>query len=416
MKSTFWSLKHAGFRILWTGMVLGGISQWAMAVGRAWLVFELSESAFAVALVTFAGFFGTFVMVPFGGILADRVNRRGLLLSNMVAPLVTSLLLGLVTVTGVVEVWQVVFLSLIASFGRSMGQPAGRALTPSLVPPEDLLNAVALRNAAMRGPRVFGPLLAAPLLAEVGAEGVFFFAATLYGVATLTLLRLPIGVSPRAAGVTTTIVAEFKEGLRYVTRVSPVNLMIGFVATHCALTMAIDSLLPSLAHEELGGGKALFSYFFMALGAGGLFATLAIASIRSSSARGSTLLVTAMLSGLSLVVVALSQSPVLALVGLALAGGSQAAFMSMSEVLLLESVPDRLRGRAMGVYNMNNSGMMAIFALVNGYFADLWHVQGVFLVLGLSFALFTLATFVLSGRLRWIYGSGALEQRQAAPA
>ncbi len=174
MKSTFWSLKHAGFRILWTGMVLGGISQWAMAVGRAWLVFELSESAFAVALVTFAGFFGTFVMVPFGGILADRVNRRGLLLSSMVAPLVTSLLLGLVTVTGVVEVWQVVFLSLIASFGRSMGQPAGRALTPSLVPPEDLLNAVALRNAAMRGPRVFGPLLAAPLLAEVGAEGVFF--------------------------------------------------------------------------------------------------------------------------------------------------------------------------------------------------------------------------------------------------
>ncbi len=393
-------------------MVLGGVSQWAMAVGRAWLVFQLSDSAFAVALVTFSGFFGTFVMVPFGGILADRIDRRALLLSSMFAPMVTNLFLAAITIAGVVEVWQVVLLALVASFGRSMGQPAGRAMTPSLVPPEDLLNAVSLRNAAMRGPRVFGPLLAAPLLAGVGAEGVFLCSAALYGVAASIVLRLPKTGSPRQAGATSTIASEFKEGLRYMTRVSPINLMVAFVAIHCAMTMSIDSLLPSLANEELGGGEALFSYMFMAVGAGGLTATLAIASIRGSSTRGNTLLVAALLSGISLVIVALSQSPSFALLGLALAGGSQAAFMSMSEVMLLETVPDRLRGRAMGVYTMNNSGMMAVFALVNGYFADAWHVQGVFLVLGLSFVLLTIATLVLSGRLRWVYRSGALKQRQ----
>lgn len=409
MNSIFWSLRHSGFRTLWLAMVVSGVSQWAMMVGRAWLVFDLSESAFAVALITFSGFFGTFVMVPFGGIFADRTDRRSLLMLSMAGPMVTNVLLATITIAGVVAVWQVVILSLAASFGRAMGQPASRALTPSLVPPEDLLNAVSLRNAAMRGPRVFGPLLAAPVLATLGVEGVFLCSAVLYGIAAISLLRLPKPGSPREAGVTTTVLSEFQEGFRYVTRVSPVNLMVALVATHCALTMSFDSLLPSLANEELGGGSTLFSYLFMAVGAGGLAATLAVATLRESGTRGGALLVAAVMSGGSLIVVALSSTPLAALVGLALAGGSQAAFMSMSEALILESVPDKLRGRAMGVYTMNNAGMMAVFALVNGYFADLWHVQGVFLALGLAFIFVTLMTVALSGRMRSIYASGALE-------
>ena len=197
-------------------MFLSGISQWAMMVGRAWLVFEISGSAFAVALITFSGFLGTFIMVPLGGILADRQDRRALILVSMAAPMVLSLLLAAVTFAGSVEVWQVVGLSLLASFARSLGLPAGRALTPSLVPPEDLLNAVSLRNAAMRGPRVFGPLLAAPLLASVGAEGVFVCSGVLYGLAAVSLLRLPKGERVRPAGSSSTISSDFREGLSYV--------------------------------------------------------------------------------------------------------------------------------------------------------------------------------------------------------
>ncbi len=193
------------------------------------------------------------------------------------------------------------------------------------------------------------------------------------------------------------------------------NLMVAVVATHCAMTMSIDSLLPSLANEELGGGATLFSYLFMAVGAGGLVATLAVASIRTSRTRGAVFLVAALLSGLSLTIVALLPTAGAALIGLALAGGSQAAFMSLSEVLLLESVPDRIRGRVMSVYSMNNAGMMAVMALVNGYLADLWDVRGLFLVLGLAFVAFTIATFSLSGRLRLIYGSGTLASSQAVP-
>ncbi len=408
MNSIFWSLKHRGFRTLWTAMVIAGISQWAMMVARAWLVFDLSGSALAVALITFSGFFGTFVMVPLGGILADRNDRKTLLLISMLAPMLTSLLLGALVIAGGATVWDVTLLALVDSLGRSMGMPASRAMTPGLVPQEDLLNAVSLRNAAMRGPRVFGPLLAAPILASVGAQGVFIGAAVLYGVATLSALRLPQTPIARAAGVTTTIATEFKEGYRYITRVSPINLMVLLVATHCALTMSFDSLLPGLAKGELGGGSTLYSYLFMSVGAGGLIATLSIAALRDSGTRGAALLITAVMSGASLVVVALSSTPVAALIGLALAGGSQAGFMSLSEVLLLEFVPDRLRGRAMGVYTMNNAGMMAVFALVNGYFADLWHVQGVFMVMGLAFVAVTVVTFALSSRLRWIYGSGVL--------
>ncbi len=389
-------------------MIISGVSQWAMMVGLAWLVYDLSNSAFAVAFITFSGFVGTFVMVPFGGILADRADRRMLMLISMVAPLCVNLLLAAITLLDVVQVWQVVALSVAASFGRSLGQPASRALTPSLVPSDEVLNAVSLRNAAMRGPRLLGPLLAAPLLATMGASGVFLCSVLLYAVAAISLLRLASPGSPRAAGITTTIADEFKEGFRYVTRVSPVNLMVALVATHCALTMSFDSLLPSLANDELGGGSTLFSYLFMAVGAGGLCATLAVAAVRQSETRGVALFVTAVLSGASLLIVGVSSAPLAALIGLALAGGSQAAFMSLAEALLLESVPDRLRGRAMGVYTMNNAGLMGVFALVNGFLADQWQVEGVFLFMGLSFVAVTLVTLGLSGRIRGIYTSGAL--------
>ena len=122
------------------------------------------------------------------------------------------------------------------------------------------------------------------------------------------------------------------------------------------------------------------------------------------------------MSGLSLIIVAVSPTAIAAMVGLALAGGSQAAFMSLTEVMLVETVPDRLRGRAMGVYTMNNTGLMAVFALVNGYVADLWEVQNLFLVLGLMFVVFAIVTFALSGKLRLIYRSGALASAQAVPA
>ncbi len=409
MKSIFWSLKHSGFRILWTGMVISGISQWAMMIALAWLVFDLSGSALAVALITFSGFVGTFVMVPFGGILADRADRKNLLLLSMYSPMVTSALLAVLTLSGAAHVWEVVLLAITAGFGRSLGQPAARALTPNLVPEEDVLNAVSLRNVALRGPRLFGPLVAAPLLATVGAGGVFVCTGMLYALAAVSLVRLPRPPSPRALNVTTTIAAEFKEGFRYITGTSPINLVIALVASHCALTMSFDSLLPSLAKDVLGGDSALYSYLVMAVGAGALFATLAVATLRQSHTRGAALLVTALLSGGSLLVIAIASGPVAALIGLALAGGSQAAFMAMSEALLLERVPDRLRGRAMGVYTMNNAGLMALFALINGYVADVWHIQGLFLVLGLAFVTVTLVAYALSGRIRFVFTSGTLE-------
>ena len=387
-----------------------------MTVARAWLVFELSGSAFAVALTTFSSLFGTFVMVPLGGVLADRTDRRALLLASMTAPMVLSVLLAGLTVSGGVEVWQVVALSFLASLVQAVGQPASRALTPSYVPPDDLLNAVSLRNAAMRGPRLFGPLLAAPLLASVGPEGVFLCAAGLYAAATTNLLRLPKVERPTPAGKRVSIATDFAEGVRYVTRVPPVNLFVGLVATHCAMTMSFDSLLPTLSREEFAGGASLFSYMFMAVGAGGLIATLGMASVRKSSTRGGALMATGLLSGLSLVVIAVSPTPLAAIFGLMLAGGSQAAFMSLTEVLLIESVPDRLRGRVMGVYTMNNAGLMAVFALVNGFVVDLWTVQSLFMVLGLLFVMFTIVTFVSSGRLRFIYRSGALKVTDAVPA
>ncbi len=408
MLNLFASLRYPGFRILWTTNVLGGISQWAMMVGRAWLVFDLTESALAVAVITFSGFIGSFLMVPLGGVLADRWDRRNLMLWSFVAPLLINMLLAAITISDSVLVWHIVALSFLANLTRSVGLPASRALAPSLVPPDQLLNAVSLLSVAMRGPRLVGPLLAVPLLATIGVEGIFVASAAVYGLAALNLLRLKAAEQERAAPTSTTLVSEFSEGMRFVLLSTPVNLVVGVVAVHCALTMSFDPLLPTMAKLELGGGGVLFTYLFMAVGAGGLLGTLGTANIRREAARGNFLLAMGLLSGISLVLIGVSGSLLPVLIALGLAGASQSAFMTLTEAMILESVPDRMRGRAMGVYFMIAVGVMALAGLSIGYLGDVWGVREVFFGLGIVFTIAMAASAGLSGRLRRVYRFGSV--------
>ena len=411
----FASLQHPGFRILWTTNVLAGVSQWAMLVGRAWLVFELSESALSVALITFSGFVGSFLMVPLGGVLADRLDRRNLMLASFVAPLVINLVLAAITISGFVLVWHVVVLSFLANLTRSVGLPAGRALAPSLVPAKDLLNAVSLSNVAMRGPRLIGPLLAVPLLATIGVEGIFVASGAIYMLAAINLFRLQRPARKPTVATSSSLVGEFSEGMRFVLLATPINLVVGVVAVHCALTMSFDPLLPTLAKQDLGGGGVLFTYLFMAVGTGGLLGTLGTANIRSEAARGRYLLIMGLFSGISLVLIGISGSLVPVLFALGLAGASQSSFMSISEAMILETAPDRLRGRAMGVYFMIAVGVMALAGLTIGYLGDLWAVREVFLTLGVIFTVAMAMSAGLSGRLRRVYRFGSVVT-QAEPA
>lgn len=406
-QAIFASLRHRDYRMLWLGNIMAGGSQWAMMVGRAWLVFDLSDSALSVAFVTFSAFFGSFIMVPLGGVLADRFDRRNLLIYSMLVPCLVNIVLAVITLTEVVMVWHVVALSFAANLTRSVGIPANRALIPNLVPKDDLLNAVALSNVALRGPRLVGPLMAAPLLATTGVEGVFIAAATFYALSALQLLRVR---RPRQEpmGYTQGVLGNLAEGVRYLKQRPAVALLIALVAAHCGLTMSFDPLLPTFAEDELGAGGDVFSYIFMAVGAGGLAGTLMVGAVRGERPKGQLLLATGLLSGLTPMAMAFATTLPMAILSSAAMGASQATFMALTEAVIQAAVPDWVRGRVMGIYFMVAVGVMAWAALLNGYMADIWGAPTMFFVPGLLFLVVMVTSGAVRPSLRRVYRTGTV--------
>ncbi len=184
------ALQSADYRFLFYNTVLAAAARWALMLARAWLVFELTDSTSAVAIVTFAGMAPFLFLGPLGGAMADRFDRRRLAIASEVLGVAFSATLGILVVTEVVATWQVVVLAILQGTSMAMVAPAQEALMPNLVDRQHLLNAVALSGLARHGSRVAGPLAGGIVLATLGAGAAFFLSSGLLALAVLQLTRI----------------------------------------------------------------------------------------------------------------------------------------------------------------------------------------------------------------------------------
>ena len=363
------ALAYRDYRAIWTANMSAAAASWALIVARGWLVYELSDSSLWVGVVTFAAMIPRMLVTPFTGYLSDRFNRRDVLAVMFTLNLVHNLALGIIVLTGSVQIWHLVVLSLFNGSARAAQMPAAQALIPNLVPKRLLLNAIALNQATNQGSRLIGPAMIAPLLATTGVESAFFLCTGFYAISLIQVLRIRT-ISKGAIDKSKKLVNNLTEGFRYVYK-TPIMRVITIMALfHCGLTMSFESLLPVLSRQQLNAEGAGFSYMMMAVGAGALVSAITLAGIRSEATRGRLFLYMGILSGVTPILLALSFNMPLALAAAAGMGASQAGFMTITHTMIQTIVPDGIRGRVAGIYSMHVGGMMASVNLINGGLAD----------------------------------------------
>ncbi len=403
----FTSLRWRGYRLLWISGALSRSAQVGLMVLTGWQAFVLGGAAL-VALVTFAGMLTFALATPVGGLLADGFDRRRLVLGAQATAGAATGLLAVLSLGRQLQPGELLVLTWIAGIARGIEIASAQSFIPRLIPRSDLLNAVSLNGLTTYGARFVGPTIVGPFLAHTSSStaligSAYLLVTVLYVAAVWHAYRIDAaaGAVETARPPLMRLVGQLAEGVRYMLGPSAVLVLLLVVTAHCTLTMSYDALLPLVAQQVLHGNGATYSDLAADTGIGAIVGTLALAALRPHHSRVGMLLVGALGSGLTPALLAVARAPLVAAVAAAGMGATQALFMTLMLAVLLDIVPDELRGRAAGLYLMANAGAMAIANLVLGTIAGTIGPTLPLLVPGLTFtALFALGVVLRPSALR----------------
>jgi MFS family permease len=387
----FSAVQHERFRPLWAGSILSGVGYMTALTACGWAAFDLHHHSSTVGLVVFAAFLPSFVITPFAGVLADRYDRRTMLLAINALGLLATVGLAWSAWAGHRSAGLLVVAAFVLGASRLSSTPIEQAMLGSVVPARDLLNAVALLQANLNGARLIGPLLAAPLLPLGGGAGAFLVAGLLYVLAIAAIWVLGEVPHERSSSDDSAL-AQLGQGVRYVFRAPVAWSVIALVFLHCGIAMGYDAALPRRASDVLAATGAAYSLLMMSMGAGSLVGAFLLAGFARRVHHGHAFFATGILSGLTLVPLGYAASWPGALLAAAAVGLTQSAFIALATTSLQVDTPDHVRGRVMALYWGSTGGVMAIANLATGRLAD-WLGTGPALALpGLAFVIVTVAT------------------------
>ena len=399
------ALQYRDFRWVMLGSLGGQSAYWALIVARGVLVLDMTGSAALVGVATFAAMVPRFLIPPLAGYLADRFDRRMVLLIAYGLQFFNVIALAGLAFADLLEVWSLIALSLLNGSFRAFQMTATQALIPNLVPKDDWLNAIALNQVSLQGARLVGPALIAPALLIGGTSAAFLACAVLYIVSLVCI----VAVHTRSTGSLTRGSGMFRslaEAASYSWAVPQLRMLFILIALHCAMTMSFETTLPVLAKEVLGNADNA-NYLMMGVGAGALVGVLAISVMRNAQNRGIVFFITGGLSGLSMLLLATANTLETALIGAAAMGATQAIFMAIAGATVQSLAPDGMRGRITGFSHIIIGGTMAVLNLGNGFAAEAIGVSNVLLIMGLGFTVIVFASLGV-GTLRRLYRGTAV--------
>ncbi len=372
------ALRYRDFRLFWFGLLVSNVGTWMQMFGQGYLVVELAVQGGVPQLAPlYLGLVGLARAIPglslglFGGALADRADRRRLLLVTQSCAAVTAGILAGLTIFGHITVPEILLLGALNSTIFAFDAPTRQSMVPRLVPRRDLLSAIGLNSAAFTGPQVIGPVIGGLIFAPfaetpfLGLGILFAINATSYLAVVLALLAMhPIPVIARMRDLP--LLDSIREGLRYIRR-DPVIRWVIILSVACSLfARPYIQLLPAVAHDVLRVGAVELSWMLAAAGVGSLAGALVTASLGGFGRRGALLLGSVAAFGLLLAGFALQRELVAALPFLAALGLVTMLFNGMGNTLLQTTTPDHLRGRVMSVYTMVFLGLMPLGSMILG--------------------------------------------------
>jgi MFS family permease len=339
-------------------------------VAQSWLIYRLSNSSFLLGMVSFASQIPVFLISPIGGHVADRLDRRRIMIATQAASMILAFALAALTLTGRVREWHIMVLAVLLGVVNAFDLPARQAALVQMVEREDLMNAIALNSSMFNGARVVGPAIAGLLVAAIGEGWCFFANGASYIAVIIGLWMMRMPATPEGHAVSGTAVENIVEGFKYVARTAPILallLLIG-VVSFCGMPYAV--LMPIFAENILHSGASGLGILMGASGVGALLGSVALAVRSSVRGLGTWVAVSAGVFGATLAVFAYSRSMVLSAIVLVPVGAMMMVQMAASNTLIQSMVPDALRGRVMAVYSMMFMGMAPLGSLLAGSVAD----------------------------------------------
>ena len=367
LRRVFAALAVRNFRLYFAGQAVSLVGTWMQVVAQSWLVLQLTGSGALLGLVAAAQFLPVLLLGPYGGLVADRVDKRRLLLATQTALGLLAFLLGLLTVTHVVRLWMVFVIALALGTVNSVDQPARQTFVPEMVGRDQVQNAVSLNSVLTNASRAVGPAIAGVLIATAGV-GVCFLANALSFVAVLVALAWiqPAALHPappagRARG-------QLRQGLRYVGRTPGLLVPLLMMALVGTLAYEFQVALPLLARVSLHGGAGTYAFLTAAMGAGAVAGGLVIAGL----ARTGLLMFTAAAAGFGAAILAAALTPSLPseLAALAVVGFFSTAFMATGNTTLQLTADPRFRGRVMALWSVTFTGSTPVGGPIVGVIAD----------------------------------------------
>lgn len=363
------ALRWRNFRIYFIGQAFSLTGTWMQRVALGWLVYRLTDSETMLGVVSFAGRIPNLLVLPFSGVLADRVNRHRVMMVARGFAMLQAAGLAALVLTGAVRIWHVVALSLVMGVIFAMDAPSRQAFIFQVIGDRaDLSNAVALHSAVFNLARLVGPALAGLLVALTGEGPVFAVNALSYLVVlgALAMVRVEPPPDTRRGGT----LGKLREGLSYAARTPPVRAILLLLVSTSLLAFPYLVLMPAFARSVLGGDARTLGWLMGSVGAGALLGAAFISSRRDNLFLWHQIPVSGITLGLGIALFSLSRSVPLSCGLLVLPGFGLMTLMACCNTVLQSLVPESARGRVMSLYYLSFLGVMPIGSLVMGALAE----------------------------------------------
>ncbi len=363
------SLRHRNYRLFIGGQLISLIGTWLQSVAQSWLVYRMTGSSFLLGLTGFCGQIPVFLLAPFGGAVADRWNRRTMLVLTQISSMILALVLGGLTLTSRITVNEIFVLAALLGVVNAYDVPVRQAFVVEMVGRDDLPNAIALNSSIFNTARILGPAIAGVLVALVG-EGWCF---VLNGISYLAVIAglLLMKEAPQARGIrNSSALGDIADGFRFVHNTGPIRALLLLVGLVSLVGLPYSVLMPIFADRILHGGARGFGLLMGATGLGALAAAVLLAHRGSARGLGRWVAFSAGGFGLSLMLFSQSRLFGLSTALLVIVGFCMVLQMASSNTLLQTLSPDALRGRVMSIYSMMFLGMAPFGALLAGALAS----------------------------------------------
>lgn len=364
------ALSHRNYRLFFGGQSISLIGTWLTQIATAWLVYRLSNSALLLGVIGFVSQIPIFLLTPFAGVLIDRWNRHRTLVITQTLSMMQSLALAILTLTGVITVWQIIILSIFQGLVNAFDVPARQSFVVEMVNKrEDLGSAIALNSSMFNSARLLGPSIAGILIAAFGEGVCFLIDGISYLGVIAALLAMKIGsrkTEPHRADV----VEGLKEGFIYAFGFAPIRAILLLLGLMGLAGMPYIILMPVFAAHVLHGGPHTFGFLMGASGMGAVAGAIYLASRKSVRGLGRIISLASSIFGVGLITFSLSRTFWLSLLLMVLTGLGMMVQVASSNTVLQTIVDDDKRGRIMSFYTMAFLGMSPFGSLLAGLLAS----------------------------------------------